>query len=188
MSIDTKKLYLLLNDAAELPWILATSNSWRRIVDARHTPVCQPINQPDGHPDLLFAGGPEGANAQLMIEAVNALPELLATIDAQAARIEAQDIIVSSVAGSLARHGVTEADDPGEAIDVLVADKDAEIARLRGENERLLESLRWVAAVLQRACQTGSVNERDHFVLEGVSRTGSEILDAADAALQGESK
>jgi hypothetical protein len=88
MSIDTKKLYLLLNDAAELPWILATSNSWRRIVDARHTPVVSPCNQPDGHPDLLFAGGVEGPNAQLMIEAVNALPELLATIDAQATEIE----------------------------------------------------------------------------------------------------
>jgi hypothetical protein len=85
MITDTKKLYLLLNDAAELPWILATSNSWRRIVDARHTPVVSPCNQPDGHPDLLVAGGVEGPNAQLMIEAVNALPELLATIDAQTA-------------------------------------------------------------------------------------------------------
>lgn len=88
MTIDTKTLYLLLNDAATLPWMLATSNSCRRIVDARHTPVCQPITQNDGHPDLLFQDGADGPNAMLMLAAVNAMPDLLQTVDAQAAQIK----------------------------------------------------------------------------------------------------
>lgn len=87
MTINTQKLRRLINDSRELPWTLATSNSWRRIVDARHNSVCAPITQPDGHPDLLFFGGPGGPEAQLLIEAVNALPELLSALDAQTAEI-----------------------------------------------------------------------------------------------------
>jgi len=41
------------------------------------------------------------------------------------------DMVINSVCAALERAGVTEVDDPGEAIDVLVADKDAEIAQLR---------------------------------------------------------
>jgi len=85
--IDTKYIREQIARAQELPWMLATSNSWRRFVDARHTPVCQPIAQSDGHPDLLFVGGAEGPNAQLLIGAVNTLPKLLDNIDAQAAEI-----------------------------------------------------------------------------------------------------
>lgn len=36
------------------PWMLATSNSWRRFVDYEGRSVCEPIVQRDGHPDLHF--------------------------------------------------------------------------------------------------------------------------------------
>lgn len=90
MTIDTKELRELLRsiNRSPLPWMLATSNSWRRIVDARDCCVCEPTTQPDGHPDLIFHGGYDGPNARLLIEAVNALPELLQIVDAQAAEIE----------------------------------------------------------------------------------------------------
>jgi len=41
------------------------------------------------------------------------------------------DMVINSVAAALGRAGVTDVDDPGEAIDVLVADKDQKIAQLR---------------------------------------------------------
>jgi hypothetical protein len=47
------------------------------------------------------------------------------------------DMVINSVAAALERAGVTEVDDPGEAIDVLVADKDAEIARLMRRGQEL---------------------------------------------------
>lgn len=87
MTINTQKLRDLIRQACPLPWMLATSNSWRRIVDPYHVPVCSPCNQPDGHPDLAFPGGIEGPTATLLIEAANALPELLDTLDAQTAEI-----------------------------------------------------------------------------------------------------
>ena len=49
------------------------------------------------------------------------------------------DIVINSVAAALERAGVTSVDDPGEAIDVLVADKDAEIAQLREALERIAD-------------------------------------------------
>lgn len=90
MTINTQKLRDLIRQACPLPWMLATSNSWRRIVDPYHVPVCSPCNQPDGHPDLAFPGGAEGPTATLLIEAANALPELLDALDAQTAEIAAQ--------------------------------------------------------------------------------------------------
>lgn len=87
MTINTQKLRDLIRQACPLPWTLATSNSWRRIVDPYHVPVCSPCNQSDGHPDLAFPGGPEGPTATLLIEAANALPELLSALDAQTAEI-----------------------------------------------------------------------------------------------------
>lgn len=89
MIIDTKPLRDLIHRASPLPWLLATSNSWRRIVDAKHAGVCTPCTQLDGYPDLQFAGGYKGANAQLLIEAVNALPVVLDTLDAQAEQLSA---------------------------------------------------------------------------------------------------
>jgi len=82
MTIDTQKLRDLIRQACPLPWTLATSNSWRRILDPYHVPVCSPCAQPDGHPDLAFPGGAEGPTARLLVEAANALPDLLDIIDA----------------------------------------------------------------------------------------------------------
>lgn len=56
------------------PWVVATSNSWRRIVSSRGGVVCEPITQPDGHPDMHFRnGGEDGPDARLIASA----PELL---------------------------------------------------------------------------------------------------------------
>lgn len=66
------------------PWIIATSNSWRRIVSERDsTPVCEPIKQPDGHPDLHFPnGGADGPDAHVL-EAAWDMYEALRIIDAR---------------------------------------------------------------------------------------------------------
>lgn len=56
------------------PWIIATSNSYRRILSFNGSPVCEPTIQRDGHPDLSFAnGGQDGPDARL----IAAAPELL---------------------------------------------------------------------------------------------------------------
>lgn len=80
---NTTKLRELLAKATPGTLILATSNSWRRIVTlVRSTPVCVPYTQHDGHPDLHFPnGGPDGPDATLLLEARNALPALLDEID-----------------------------------------------------------------------------------------------------------
>lgn len=87
MTINTQKLRDLIRRAVPLPWQLATSNSWRRILSRDGAAVCLPLNQSDGHPDLHFPGGAEGPTAKLLIEAANALPTLLDHIDAQTAEI-----------------------------------------------------------------------------------------------------
>uniref|UniRef100_UPI00333FA35C hypothetical protein n=1 Tax=Castellaniella defragrans TaxID=75697 RepID=UPI00333FA35C len=89
MTINTQKLRDLIRQACPLPWTLATSNSWRRIVDQYHASVCSPCTQRDGHPDLAFPGGAEGPTAQLLLDAANALPGLLDKIDAQEAQLAA---------------------------------------------------------------------------------------------------
>ena len=60
------------------PWLLATSNSWRRFVsnspEHGNASVCEPIKQSDGHPDLFFKnGGEDGPDARL----IAAAPDLL---------------------------------------------------------------------------------------------------------------
>lgn len=55
------------------PWMLATSNSWRRFVASAAGAtwmVCEPIKQPDGHPDLHF-------HSQADAALIAAAPELL---------------------------------------------------------------------------------------------------------------
>lgn len=59
------------------PWIVATSNSWRRILGARSESVCEPIKQNDGHSDLYFRnGGSDGPDARL----ITAAPDLLVAL------------------------------------------------------------------------------------------------------------
>lgn len=67
---------------------------------------------------------------QARFEAMRA--EAVASFDAEIARHKDMLFtVINSVCSALERAGVEAVDDPGEAIDVLVADKDAEIARLR---------------------------------------------------------
>ncbi|TAN29758.1 MAG: hypothetical protein EPN31_05875 [Castellaniella sp.] len=96
MTINTRHLRELIHRARPLPLVLATRNSWCQIVAADHTLVCTPCIQPDGHPDLLFAGGAEGPNAMLMIEAVNALPELLDALAEASARAFQADMVAEA--------------------------------------------------------------------------------------------
>ena len=91
----------------EGPWIVATSNSWRRIVSLGHggmQSVCEPITQNDGHPDLHFRnGGADGPDAHLLCAA----PTLLAAlIGARALLVHAGcpvdwlDAVVSKATGA----------------------------------------------------------------------------------------
>lgn len=172
MTIDIQRLRQLLGGATKLPWQLATSNSWRRIVGFLSEPVCTPTNQPDGHPDLHFRnGGAEGSDAQLLIEAVNALPELLDQIDAQTAEIarwkDLFEMASKSVCAALARHGVQSVDDPGEAIDVLMAHKDAEISRLT-------KALRAAVLALAHATQEHGAVYKDAYELVDTALSGEQ--------------
>jgi hypothetical protein len=60
------------------PWVVADSNSYRRIVRAdRYEPVCCPVTQRDGHPDLQFPnGGYKGPDARLIAAAPDLYGEL----------------------------------------------------------------------------------------------------------------
>ncbi|MFT0547457.1 hypothetical protein ACMHYO_14140 [Allopusillimonas ginsengisoli] len=65
------------------PWLIATSNSWRRIVSRGKGPVCEPVTQSDGHPDLHFCnGGAEGPDARLLAAAPDLLDALRGLVDA----------------------------------------------------------------------------------------------------------
>ena len=170
MTIDTQKLRDLIRRASPLPWTLATSNSWRRIVDRYGDAVCTPCTQQtDGHPDLAFPGGIEGPTAQLLIEAVNSLPGLLDARDAQAAEI-------------------AEAKGQIERLDQQNNARRLALNALGAENARLRHALRWASAALQEACRRPTIiTEKDRWRIGDETRTTGEILAAADAALSGES-
>lgn len=52
---------------------LWTSNSYRRFGIRGGAPICEPIKQNDGHPDLYFRnGGPEGPDARRFVACWNA--------------------------------------------------------------------------------------------------------------------
>lgn len=77
------------------PWLLATSNSWRRFVAQDMTPVCEPVTQNDGHPDLYFRnGGTDGPDARFIAacnpEAITAILAALEARDAEIAALSAQ--------------------------------------------------------------------------------------------------
>ena len=58
-------------------WLIATSNSWRRIISLSGGTVCEPVIQPDGHADLHFPNGGEGGpDARLLITAPDLLQEI----------------------------------------------------------------------------------------------------------------
>lgn len=69
-------------------------------------------------------GKPHDAAILAIIEKVRAQDAELAS------RKRMLDMVINSVAAALERAGVTSVDDPGEAIDVLVAEKDQKIAQL----------------------------------------------------------
>lgn len=173
MTINTQKLRDLIRQACPLPWTLATSNSWRRIVDPYSVPVVSPCNQPDGHPDLAFPGGVEGPTARLLIEGVNALPALLDQIDAQAAEIERLREVLAGLPQDAIDGGWTAA-----GISKYAKGLEAERDRLRAALETIEQ---WKEPVVESRGEAvsmsvayGSNGVRDHF--RGVAR----------AALQGD--
>jgi hypothetical protein len=102
--------------AAHTPgkWELWTSNSWRRIGAANsggHFVVCEPVTQPDGHPDLHFPnGGENGPDAQLLLRA----PELLSENERLRAALEKKEWALNLALAALVNpqmmdiEGVTE--------------------------------------------------------------------------------
>ncbi|WP_127524644.1 hypothetical protein [Mesorhizobium sp. Z1-4] len=63
------------------PWLVANSNSWRRIVSSHDGNVCEPITQRDGHPDLHFRnGGENGPDARLLVASPDMLDALKAVL------------------------------------------------------------------------------------------------------------
>ena len=160
MTIDTNLLRDLIHRASPTPWLLATSNSWRRIVDAHHAEVCTPCTQPDGHPDLQFVGGYEGANAQLLIEAVNSLPVVLDTLDAQAEQLAAYPADWRKDSSLETRFPYTAAQMKAQI---------AEIAKLRDALERII-----------------SLDGQEDNEWDAVERLIPEMMSIARAALLGE--
>lgn len=79
---------------------------------------------------------------------------LLSSHDALQAR---HDILTSTVLDALARHGVTYVDDPGEAIDSLMAGKVREVEALRETIQRL-ENERDEMKRALRCCRFDSLN------------------------------
>lgn len=185
MTIETQKLRDLICRALPLPYVLATSNSWRRILSRDGAAVCSPCNQADGHVDLHFPGGDESATAKLLIEAPNALPGLLDHIDAQAAEMDGlRAELEHHKAYIIHRQGqllyCTSAMRDAYADEKVRADAaEAEIARLRQALQRIAD---WCPpTVVSRgervpmSVAVGSNGERDHF------------RDLSRAALSGES-
>lgn len=60
---------------------------------------------------------------------------------------------------------------------------------MEADRARLRYALRWAAAALQEACRRPTIiTEKDRWRIDHETRTTGEILNAADAALSGESK
>lgn len=86
------RLKELMSAATPGPWQLQDGCSWRRIGTAGHdgNVLCpDTYSRTDRHPDLTAGKGEDlYANLRLIVEAVNALPDLLATI----ARLESENV------------------------------------------------------------------------------------------------
>ncbi|GEM_PF-5731552 len=134
------ELEALARAATPGPWLLQDSCSWRRIGTDPGScgDVLLPVVQSDGQPDISASRGNLEYITAVDPTTVLSIIELVRTRDTEIIRHQERfDILVSSVAAALERAGVTSVDDPGEAIDVLVADKDGEISNLR----QILENL-----------------------------------------------
>ncbi|MFA5490766.1 MAG: hypothetical protein WC284_16420 [Candidimonas sp.] len=191
MTIDTEALRELIRQACPLPWTLATSNSWRRIVDPYHVPVVSPCNQADGHPDLAFPGGIEGPTARLLIEGVNAVPGLLDHIDAQAAQVTRWQRVAES-AEARAQAAADEIDRLRSVLDTQSATIQnherqfaalrQQVLDLRADRDQLRKALARVAWSFPRDTDMIAAGWEPLEIEEACN-----AFDAARAALQGES-
>lgn len=103
------------------------------------------------------------------------LAERDALVDTANDQARANDLLSEREAGLLAQHERDSA-----TLRRYAQQRDD----LRKERDALRESLRWTAAVLQDAAGSPyCVDESGVFAIEGESRTMTQILDAADAAL-----
>jgi hypothetical protein len=80
----------LLKRATPGPWMVQDGCSWRRIGTREHDGdvLCPTKHHRDGHPDLTARDGRRDDNLALIVEAVNALPDLLATLTRLQQRLE----------------------------------------------------------------------------------------------------
>ena len=118
----------------------ATPGPWRYNVNGEVGPISKEDDQSYGM--VLPVANVYGDNGTVDLEYIAAAnpAAILALISDNRSRRNMLDMIVNSVGLALDRAGVKDVDDPGEAIDVLVADKDAEIARLREALKGLLDA------------------------------------------------
>lgn len=75
-TVNLREAAFPMADHTPGPWMIATSNSWRRILSRDGESVCEPIKQNDGHPDLYFRnGGEDGPDARLIAAAPGLLED-----------------------------------------------------------------------------------------------------------------
>jgi hypothetical protein len=111
------------------PWQIATSCSYRRIVNDRMSPVCVPtVQSADGHPDLYFPnGGANGPDARLIAAAGTAAQEAKEMgYDPQEAVEELSDILrvlesISSIQKGHRHAGHTAAQTAQSKLDALAS-------------------------------------------------------------------
>lgn len=118
----TQELQGLLAGATPGEWQIQDGCSWRRIGTAFHDGdvLCPTNSRTDGHPDLVADDGKLYANLKLIVAAVNALPELLASLTAK-------DAEIAALTEALTPSGDTKAEYIGEfSFPVCHLDEDGE--------------------------------------------------------------
>lgn len=121
------ELYALAKKATGGPW-----SAFHALIDANAWGVeslCAKA-QEEGNESVIENSRLMLMKNALYIAAANP-SAIIALISDNRSRRNMLDMVINSVAAALERAGVKAVDDPGEAIDVLIADKDKEIARLR---------------------------------------------------------